>query len=119
MHGAESDRWPKGRNTEQLTDVQTEESGEEEKETGGEQGGMRMRECILTGCSWFSQALSLMEKLLVYSGMLLRCSSKVRGGTGTTEEKLASQMLHLGLLLKHLRASPRKTAQKHAVCFAM
>lgn len=33
-----------------------------------------------------------MEKLLVYSGMLLRCSSRVRGGTGTTEEKLASQM---------------------------
>lgn len=116
MHGTESDRWPKGRNTEQLTDAQTEESGEEEKETGGEQGGMRRRECILTGCSWFSQALSVMEKLPVYSGVLLRRS---RGGTVITEEKLASQMLHLGLMLKHLRASPRNAAQKHAVCFAM
>lgn len=51
---------------------------------------------------------SVMEKLPVYSGVLLHC---LRGGTGTTEEKLASQMLHLGLLLKHLRASPR-----NAVC---
>lgn len=39
----ESDRWPEGMNVEHLTDTQTEESGEEEKEAGGKQGGMRMR----------------------------------------------------------------------------
>lgn len=42
-NGTESDRWPEGTNRERLTDTQTEESGEEEKEAGGEQGGMRMR----------------------------------------------------------------------------
>lgn len=39
-NGTESDRWPEGTNIERLTDTQT---GEEEKEAGGEQGGMRMR----------------------------------------------------------------------------
>lgn len=39
-NGTESDRWPEGTNIERLTGRQT---GEEEKEAGGEQGGMRMR----------------------------------------------------------------------------
>lgn len=46
------------------------------------------KECFLTGCSWFLQQFSAMEKLPVYSRMCLTlkpCSScKVGAGTGIT-----------------------------------
>lgn len=71
--------------------------------------GCGWRESILTGRSCFLQQFSAMAKLPVYN----------RVPPVKWEEELASQLLHLILLLQHLRASQRNTAPKHAVCFVM